>query len=44
MASKICMDKVATSVALKHVRAPNLNIFSAKDREHSSYITFLNLY
>lgn len=44
MASKICMDKVATSVALKHVCVPNLNMFSVKDKEHSSYITFLNLY
>jgi len=44
MASKICMDKVATSVALKHVRDPNLNmnIFSVEDKEHSSYISFLN--
>lgn len=41
MASKICMDKVATSVAIKHVCVPNLNV---KYKEHSSYITFLTLY
>lgn len=35
MASKICMDKVATSVALKHVCFPNSNLFSLKDKEES---------